>query len=224
MHRLFWVISNLLLWFVNINVFADINYYIEHINDVVHVKGEFSDFKAQEEVKLYIPAKIFGTDYSQQIKNLNIINANYYPAEQKVILNNNSNLIIEYDIQALAEKKFLEGFGNNNYHYIDNEKFYLMGEGLFIYPKNYADNHKVIIHLKTQVKQTCYNIKPYLFKDKIVTNFVKLNDLVILGNKNLYENDPIENTKLIVWSDDKNVGDRINTVTGKILKEQKEFW
>ncbi len=226
---MFKIIKFCCIWFsifFYINSYADIDYYIQHTNDKIHVIANFGKLN-KDNIKLYIPADIWGTDYTSQIKNIKVQGGKYNPSNQTATIDKHKALVLEYDIINVSEKKFLLDFANRYYHFFDQEKFIIVGLGFFIHPDEFEYNLSttVSIYINSPAKKIIYNSPPYFYKDKIITKFRDLFELVILANKDFsYVNDSSQNLTIITWSPDKKLGGHINNIIFRILKQHKLFW
>lgn len=204
--------------------FADINYHINHNGSNIHIKANFGICN-NNHIKLYVPDNIWGVDYSRQIKNIQVKNGIYNSKDSSVNYNKNENLEIEYDIVNIPKDEFADDFGDKYYHYFDKEKFFLFGLGLFIYPE-YFENQDVMPKVTIQIDSTAKKVfsdSSFFYKGPIITDLNGIGRIILLGNQDFYYSNN-ENIKVIVWNRDQKLGQRIEKIALKILKQHKEFW
>jgi predicted metalloprotease with PDZ domain len=205
---------------------ADVNYQLYHQDNKIHVVADFGK-QPKKLVKLYMPGVIWGTDYSKQIKNINVQNGNYNPKKSIITLKSlGQNLTIEYDLINTQDCK--QTFTNKYYHFIDKDKFYLIGQGLFIYPENLSteENINININIDSDVKQVIINNQDKAFATRVINN-TKREDLyntLIFGDKKFQRKNYSSGVDIIIWGDDSHSMNHLFDITNKIVKIQKKFW
>jgi Peptidase family M1 domain len=209
------------------SIHADINYDISHNQDKMHVTANFGKQQTNK-IKLYVPEKIWGTDYSLQIQNIKVKHGGYNPKNSTATIKQNENLVVEYDIINLPKREFIKEFGNKYYHYLDSTKFYILGLGFFVYPEDLKDEdiaRNVTLTIKSPVQKIVYTKPPYFYDKQVQIDFRELPDILILGHADFgYHNDPINRINIIAWSDDQALSARLKDIPYNALKQQKEFW
>jgi len=203
-------------------------YDLQHYGDKIHVKASFEQSVASRKIKLQVPSEIWGTDYAQQIKNIKVIGGDYDVEKQIALLTRaDQYLVIEYDVENVSREVFSKNFSDRYYHFIDKDKFFILGLGFFIYPENYDGNKNInaTIFVNSKAKKVFSSIYPYLCDGKIETDFSKIERLVILGNNRFgYAVDESKNIATITWSSDKKLNKRLSAISGKALTQHSDFW
>jgi len=204
---------------------AEINYQIYHQGDKMHV---VADFGKQEKniIELHVPGRIWGANYDKQIKNLKLQNGTYNQKKSSVNLQDNSkNLVLEYDV--VNTEDFKKTFSNLYYHFFDKDKFYLIGHGFFIHPKNLNEaQEKVSVKIQSDCKEIIVHNNDTLSTSKVFnTTIAKLYGTVIFGDskfeRKLFKDN---NLDLVIWNPDPKRDDKhFFDMTHKIVKMQKKF-
>lgn len=207
---------------------ADIHYDIQHRDDRIYVKAEFKEYRANEPIALYIPSKVWGINYEKQIKNIKVYNGSLNIQDSTAVLDKDGILKVEYELVNISKAEFLSTFANRYYHFFDEQRFYLLGIGSFIYPKEYEENNaqeNVVINLNSTVKRIAYNFAPYFYNLPLNIPFKKLQDIIILGNTDFYFRcDAAGGITFLLWSPDQALGKRIANIVTNTLAKHKEFW
>jgi predicted metalloprotease with PDZ domain len=215
------------------NVHADIVYRIKHTGNDILVQAQFSGCDSTTKIEeLYIPERIWGADYSQQIKNVKVIRGPYYNPNSFIANKNSqsdvdySGYSIEYNITKLKYDDLIDTFGNRYHHFFDKDQFFLFGLGLFVLPKSLLEqkDKKVSIIIDSTVKQIVSTITPYN-SNIIETTVGSLDDIVIIGGKRLDQSqDKNLNINIIVPHLDDKFFKKISNMVLETVKKEQDFF
>jgi predicted metalloprotease with PDZ domain len=206
---------------------AEIHYYIKHSGSKISVRAVFDKYNKDDKVRLWVPSKIWGADYSRQIKNIKVRDGSYDKKKSSVTLNKDTHLQIDYEVINIPKNQFIEAFSDKYYHFFDQQKFYIMGLGFFVYPEHLEEgsNRKIVINIDSSAKKIIYTVPPYFYKDSIQISLNDLSRILILGNEDFYsDHNEAENIQIIAWSSDKILGKRISNIASKVLTRHQAFW
>jgi len=220
---MFKIILSVIILSIAIIANGDVNYQLHHQNDRIHV---IADFGKQDKniVELHVPHIICGTNYDKQIKNLKLQNGSYNVKKSITTTKNHSeNLIIEYDLVNSEDCK--KTLTDKYYHFFDKDKFYLIGHGAFIYPKNLSDKENITININSDAKEIIINNENKSIVTRAInTKLENLNATLIFGSNEFNRKIFNKDLDIIIWGDNTDSSKSLFDITNKIVKIQKNFW
>lgn len=200
------------------------SFLIEHNIDKIHITATFGQNEVQNNegnISLYVPEVIWGTSYNKQITNINS-NGTYDPETKSISLSPGTDLQIEYDILCVERDQLINRFSDHYDHFISEERFYLMGIGLFITPPLYNDN--ITIQVRSNIPNVAFSTHPYFYQNNVITTKLsELDRLIIVAGNDLsyYYKDGLN---VIMWSPDQTLQGMFNSIAVPVFAKHEEFW